>query len=189
MWKVVEGVYTELAGPQKFTAKVLENTTLPAEDQMALIEFRKDVAELSHAVQGAVEATGDLADKIVLIKQALHQTPKAPEELMKQAIDMETKTREIRRALLGDRSISRRYANQPPSISSRIRRVVSGHWRSTSAPTQTMKDQYRIVGEEFEPQLDKLRKLIEVDLKNLEKALEEAGAPWTPGRVPKWKKK
>ncbi len=189
MGKVVDGVYTELTSPQKITAKVLENATLPAQDQQALVEFRKDVAELSHAVQGAVEAVNDLADKITLIKQALHRTPKASEELMKQARDMEKQTREIRRALLGDRTISRRYGNQPPSISSRIRRVVGGHWRSTSAPTQTMREQYRIAGEEFEPQLEKLQKLIETDLKNIEKALEEAGAPWTPGRIPKWKKK
>ncbi len=189
MGKVADGVYAELTGPQKFTAKVLENTTLPAQDQQALVEFLKDVAELSHAVQGAVEAANDLADKITLIKQALHRTPNASGELMKQARVMEKQTREIRRVLLGDRTISRRYGNQPPSVSSRIRRVVSGHWRSTSAPTQTMRDQYRIAGEEFEPQLEKLQKLIEIDLKNIEKALEEAGAPWTPGRIPRWKKK
>jgi hypothetical protein len=51
-----------------------------------------------------------------------------------------------------------------------------------------MKDQYGIAGKEFEPQLAKLKKLIEVDLKKLEKAMEEAGAPWTPGRIPVWKK-
>ena len=189
MGKVVDGVYTELGGPQKFTAKILENTTLPAQDRQAMLEFRKEVAELSHAVQGAVEAASDLADKITLIKQALHQTPEASGELMKQANDMDRQVRELRRALTGDKTISRRYGNQPPSIAGRINRVIYGHWRSSSAPTQTMRDQYRITGKEFEPQLEKLRRLIEVDLKNLEKAMEEAGAPWTPGRVPKWKKR
>jgi len=188
MGKVVDGVYTELAGPQELIAKVLENTTLPAEDRQALLEFQKEVAELSRAVQGAVEAANELADRIAHIKQALHQTPAASAELMEQALALESQIQEIRRALTGDRTISRRYGNQPPSISNRVSSVVRGHWRSTSAPTQTMRDQYRIAGEEFEPQLEKLRKLIEVDLKNLEKAMEEAGAPWTPGRVPKWKK-
>jgi hypothetical protein len=28
---------------------------------------------------------------------------------------------------------------------------------------------------------------MEVDLKKLEKALDVAGAPWTPGRLPEWK--
>ena len=35
-----------------------------------------------------------------------------------------------------------------------------------------------------EEEAAKLKKLIEVDLKELEKAMDEAGAPWTPGRVP-----
>jgi hypothetical protein len=29
---------------------------------------------------------------------------------------------------------------------------------------------------------------VEVDLKAIEAKLEAAGAPWTPGRVPVWKK-
>jgi len=189
MGKVIDGVYIELAGPQKFEAKVLEETTLPAKDRLALVEFQKKIAELSRAVQGAVEAANDLAERIDYIQEALHRTPGASEELIKQAGSVESQTREILRALRGDRTISSRYANEPPSIASRVSRVARGHWRSTSAPTQTMKDQYRIAGDEFEPQLEKLRKLIEVDLKDLEKAMEEAGAPWTPGRVPKWKKK
>jgi len=32
-----------------------------------------------------------------------------------------------------------------------------------------------------------LRQLIEVDLTRLEKQLEAAGAPWTPGRIPEWR--
>jgi len=28
---------------------------------------------------------------------------------------------------------------------------------------------------------------MDVDLKQLEKALDAAGAPWTPGRLPEWK--
>ncbi len=188
MGKCVDGVYTDLAGPQSFKAVVLKNTTLPAEDRKALVEFQKKVAELSRAVQGAVRAANDLSKRIDYIKEALHQTPAASKELMSQARAIEDQTAEILRALTGDRTISRRYANQPPSISGRVNTVVWSHWRSTSAPTETMKDQYRIAGEEFEPQLAKLKKLIEVDLKKLEEAMEEAGAPWTPGRIPIWKK-
>ena len=33
----------------------------------------------------------------------------------------------------------------------------------------------------------KLRQLIEGDLSRLEKQMEAAGAPWTPGRIPEWK--
>lgn len=78
---------------------------------------------------------------------------------------------------------------QPPSISGRVNGIIRSHWRSTSAPTQTVREQYKIASGEFEPQLVKLKILIEIDLKNLEKAMEKAGAPWTLDRIPEWKKK
>jgi len=188
MGKCVDGVYTELADPENFKAVVLENTTLPAKDRKAMVEFQKKAGELSRAVQGALRASNELAQRIDLIKEALHQTPSAPSELMNQARAIEAQANEILRALTGDRTISRRYGNQPPSISGRVNTVARGLWRSTSAPTQTMKEQYEIAAEEFEPLLAKLKRLIEVDLKKLEELMEKAGAPWTPGRIPVWKK-
>jgi len=188
MGKVVEKEYTELAGPLKFKAVVLENTTLPAKDRKALIEFQKKVKELSRSEQGAVRLANDVAKRIKYIKVALHNTPDAPPELMNQALTLEEQLNDILRALIGDRTIGKRSGSQPPSISNRVGRIIYGMWRSTSAPTQTQREQYRIAGEEFEPQLAKLKQLVEVDMKKLEKAMEDAGAPWTPGRVPVWKK-
>jgi hypothetical protein len=37
-------------------------------------------------------------------------------------------------------------------------------------------------------EIPKLRKLVESDMKALEKQLDAAGAPYTPGRLPDWKK-
>lgn len=54
-------------------------------------------------------------------------------------------------------------------------------------PTQTQVDHYTAAAAEFDQVLTKLRTLIEGDLARLEKAMEAAGAPWTPGRIPEWK--
>jgi hypothetical protein len=58
---------------------------------------------------------------------------------------------------------------------------------STSRPTQTQTDHYAIAAQDFEQTLAQLRALVEGDLAKLEKAMEAAGAPWTPGRIPEWK--
>jgi hypothetical protein len=58
---------------------------------------------------------------------------------------------------------------------------------STVRPTQTQIDQYTAAVQEFETTLTQLRQLIEVDLAKLEKEMEAAGAPWTPGRIPERK--
>lgn len=188
MGEFVDGVYTRLAGPQHFEARAIENTTLPAADRRDLVQFQGKVAELSRVIRGTGEVLRELTTRIKLIKVALSNTPEASMELIQEAAAIENQTKVIYRAFYGDMSIMRRNANQPPSIGRRIGGLIRSHWRSTSAPTQTMKDQYRIAGEEYEIHAAKLKKLIEADLKKLEEKMEKIGAPWTPGRLPEWKK-
>ena len=48
--------------------------------------------------------------------------------------------------------------------------------------------QYQIASDELAVEIPKLRKLLETDIRALEKQLDAAGAPATPGRLPDWKK-
>jgi hypothetical protein len=48
-------------------------------------------------------------------------------------------------------------------------------------------EQYQIASDELAVEIPKLRKLFETDIKALEKQLDAAGAPPTPGRLPDWK--
>ena len=77
--------------------------------------------------------------------------------------------------------------NLPPSINERVGEVVGSQRMSTARPTQTQVNQYAAASQDFETTLARLRQLIEVDLSKLEKQMEAAGAPWTPGRIPEWK--
>jgi hypothetical protein len=64
--------------------------------------------------------------------------------------------------------------------------VVEGHWSATSGPTRTHRRNYDVAARELEGTLARLRTLIEVDLKSLTDRMEASGAPWTPGRVPRF---
>jgi aspartate carbamoyltransferase catalytic subunit len=72
-------------------------------------------------------------------------------------------------------------------LQTRLRRLIWAQYGSTSKPTQTQIDAYSILKAELSPMLEKLKKIALEDLKNLEKELEKAGAPWTPGRIPQLK--
>jgi hypothetical protein len=91
--------------------------------------------------------------------------------------------------LTGDRVLVRRNENVPASIDDRVSAVMEGERFSLSKPTQTHIDDYNIAAAEFADQLAKLHALVESDLSKLEKDMEAAGAPWTPGRVPLWSEK
>ena len=94
--------------------------------------------------------------------------------------------RSLERALRGDVAIAARSENIPPSISDRVTGIMEGERFAIRHPTQTHLDAYAIAADEFTQQLAKLRTLIQVDEVKLEKDMEAAGAPWTPGRVPEW---
>jgi hypothetical protein len=49
-------------------------------------------------------------------------------------------------------------------------------------------DNYQIASAELAAEIPKLRNLIETDIRALEKQLDAAGAPATPGRLPDWQK-
>ena len=185
--KRVNGVITRLSSPQEFNVNVDGQSNMSATDRAALVEFQQKVARLQRAVSGAVETANQMRTRLGQIKRALHETPAAEAKLLEDASSIEKRNNEILRALRGDTALRQRQEILPPSIVERVNTVVSDQRMSTATPTQTQKDHYATAAGEFESVLSRLRALVEGDLVKLEKAMEAAGAPWTPGRVPEWK--
>ena len=185
--KRVNGVTTRLAGPQEFNVFAEGQEAMSAGDRAALVEFQQKVARLQRAVAGAVETANQVKSRLVQIKRALHETPAAEARLTEDAASIEKRTNDILRSLRGDIALRQRQEILPPSIVERVSTIVSDQRMSTAAPTQTQKQHYVVAAQEFEAVLNQLRPLVEGDLTRLEKAMEAAGAPWTPGRIPEWK--
>jgi photosystem II stability/assembly factor-like uncharacterized protein len=187
--KRVDGKVTPLAGPQEFQVVVDGAEKILADDFRILSEFQQKVARLERAISGGLEAGNDLSRRLEQIKRALDHTPTIEAKWKDEVRTLEKRTRDILRALRGDVALRARHENTPTSISERVEYIVDTQRLSLARPTQTQQDAYRIASEEFAQELAKLRTLIDVDLKNLEKALDGAGAPYTPGRLPDWKDK
>jgi len=183
----VGGVITPLGQPQEFQVKVDGQENMSASDRAALVEFQQKVARLQRAVSGATEAANALKPRLVAIRRALLETPSAGESLLADASALDKRTNEVLRALRGDTPLRQRNMNLPPSIGERVGEIVGSQRMSTARPTQTHVNQYAAASADFETALQQLRQLIEVDLNKLEKQMEAAGAPWTPGRIPEWK--
>jgi hypothetical protein len=159
--------------------------SLPARDKEELLAFQEKAGKLQRAMMGAGEAAKEAVNRLNFIKKAVLDTPKADPRLGEDACSIEKSLQEIQAELYGDWTVMRRSEPTSPSLMRR----VSAQLSSTCAITATAKRNYEIVAADFSVLLEKLRKLIETDLKKLEEDLEAAGAPWTPGRgVPKWEK-
>jgi len=189
MSKNVNGEITKLSEPLSFKAVVMGNTSLPAKDRAELVEFQEKIRELGRAVNASAKLVNEFCDRIKHYKVAL-KSIKAPEkELIAEIKKMEKEIKEFQDILLGDQTLRRLDKDAVPGILSRINGIIYEQLRSTSAPTQTQKDAYEIVADEFSKLLKKLRKLVKEDVAAIEKKLEKMGAPYTPGRLPEWKKK
>ncbi|MBX7218894.1 MAG: glycosyl hydrolase [Blastocatellia bacterium] len=187
--KRVSGVWSQLAGPQTFTVKALGVESMAAADRAALVEFQQKVARLYGAFTGTLETANQTKRRLDAIKKAIHDAPAVDYKLLDQALALEKRLTAIQRALRGDEVIAGRNENAPKSIADRVGQILEEERLSTARPTQTHRQQFAIASEELTTQLSALRQLVEVDVKNLEKALDAAGAPWTPGRIPEWNEK
>lgn len=182
----VDGVTTELSDPQSFQVVPLHLGAMPPADREATLAFQKKVARLQRAVTGAQRAAHEADDRLTHLMTALDDTPGIDGSLGDRARELATQLADLRLPLEGDRTIAGRNEPTPPSLLGRVNQIVGGSWTSTAAPTRTHRDNYRIAEEAFSDWLPQLTRLIEVDLAGLEARAEEAGAPWTPGRLPTW---
>jgi len=184
--KRVDGVLSAFGEPRTFEVESLGLQTLKAADARELLAFQKKTARLQRAVFGAVEAIDEAQSRLKVAKKAIDDTPAAEAKLGAEARRIERALDELTLGLRGDRVMSGR--NEPTSMSTadRVEAIVGTQWSTTVAPTGTSREAYAIAAEAFEKQLATLRTLVETDLRALEGAMEKAGAPWTPGRVPAW---
>ncbi|MDT8394105.1 MAG: hypothetical protein RQ761_09675 [Bacteroidales bacterium] len=185
----VRGEVDELAGPVEFTAKVLDNVTLPAPDRAELLAFQKKTSKLTRAIYAARQMADDLMKRTQYVKQAINNTPEASNELLARATAIENKLDDINWAFSGQQPKASREENWPakPPLNDRLSALVYSHWNSTSRVSETQKLMYDILTEEFPPLLEQLKHISEVELRALENELDMIGAPWTPGRIPEWK--
>jgi photosystem II stability/assembly factor-like uncharacterized protein len=181
----VEGVVTPLPGSQTFDVTG-EGPSTNA-DRQALAEFQEKLARLQKALTATQQAATDAGTRLTAIRRAIDATPALPFKLREETLKLERSLGEIDLALSGDRIIRAHNEGSPASISEHMQAAQSPTRGTTGRPTRTAMEQYQIASEGLAAEIPKLRKLLETDIKALEKQLDAAGAPPTPGRLPDWK--
>ena len=184
-----KGNYKELVTDKQFTVKQLNNTTLPATDKKAMADFQRKVTDKVKIINATINYVNELNSKVLNIKQTIINVPDAKPELMKEIQRIEMELDKIIFAIEGLEAKAS-FEEIPPhemAISKRVQYIMRTHYNSTSAITQTEKEQLAIVEEQMPPLIEKLRKIALDDMVKLEKQLDELKAPWTPGRLPEWK--
>ena len=177
------GEAVQLTEPEPFQLKALEGTTLPASNRGELVAFQKATAEFQRVFSGATSMLSDAGDKVSAMKKAVLALSNPTAEWLGELKEMEQSIADIRQEIYGDRRASTLDIDTEPSISSRLNGMAYAMYNSTSAPTQTMRDQLAIAKEAFGPVFQQIKTLMNTEIKAMEAKLEAAGAPYTPGRM------
>ncbi|MDE2973469.1 MAG: glycosyl hydrolase [Gemmatimonadota bacterium] len=178
---VTEAGIEPLGTPRSFTVKPVLNSP-PGTDHVAAMEFARETAELQRRARGAAAEIGRARDRLRHMRAALDETPRAGEELFRRLETIDARLAGIAARLQGDPGPGR--LNQPgaPSIMGRIGQVAWGHWGTRQEPTETQRASLAVAREGFSEVAAALGSLLRDDLAALERDMEAAGAPWTPGR-------
>jgi hypothetical protein len=184
--KRVDGVTVSLGKWQRFEVYMLDPDATPRSP--AVVAFQEQTARLQRAVLGANAVAGETTDRLQALARAVQETPNADDRLVTEVRSLQLRLRDLQESLAGDPTMSRRQEPAPPSLLQRINGIAGREWSNTlDAPTATQRRQYEIVAAEFGAILERLRTLVDLDLKKVEDRAEAAGAPWTSGRLPAWK--
>ncbi len=159
------------------------------EELKILHDFQQKVVRLNRAVAATLDVANDFGSRIDKVKKTMDQTPSVDAKTREAVHELEKNYKEVMRELRGDTALRARNENTPASIAERVESIEDDERFSLSRPTQTQRSSYDVASEQFATALGKLRKLIDVDMRALEKALDLGGAPWTPGRLPEWKER
>jgi len=177
----VDGVVTPIGVKQSIEVAADPAGTVTQAEQATRAKFMARQQEIQRLVSGAVELASATQTRLDAMKRAADQAPATPASVKADVRAAIAQLRGVLDALRGDEVLAARSEGTPPSISERIG-VDMG--RTLGAPTATMAHDLSIAEEQFGVQRTVLRTLVQETIPRIEAALEKAGAPYTPGRVP-----
>ena len=181
-----KGEVKELAGPEPFVCKPLDIVTMPVTDPEAREKWIKEVTAFSRTAYGAISYSDELNRKVNTIMQVISQAPEASAALMKEAASLDDEMNEILYLIRGI-SVGASTEETPPSpvsLSARLSAMSRSLYGNSGDISGIADQQFQILKKEFPVLLERIQRAGK-SIDALNAKLDEIGAPWTSGRIPK----
>lgn len=185
--KYENGALTELIKPQSFVCRPLNITSLPPKDQASLKAFNQKVAKLSRTVSAANSHRIHLQQALPYLEQSILSVPSMQSKWFKDYSQIKAQLNKISQQLNGDPLRAQYEGQARNSLKNKIDIITQSLWATTSGQTGNFERAYEKANGGFAKILS-LLSAVDEKIKILERSLEEAGAPYTPGRFPVWQR-
>jgi len=182
--KVENGKVESLCPGQPFTIKWLEEASIPG-DPAEVSSFGQRIADFTKATSAAGDLSAHLSRRLSAARKAVIDMQRDPDDYLNRIQQLRDRFNVLETVIYGDRTRANREYETAPSILERIGYARWALQNSTSEIPQMYRESIEIASRQFSQYLRDLREL-DTDLRVLEDLLELGGAPYTPGRWPKW---
>ncbi len=179
----INGNISSLITDHDFKINWLEENSLMAKDRLGLVQFQSDLEEARRKIRAISSFKNGLKNQITDLKANARNTPGADLKLLERLRKLEYSIAEIEQKLNGDKSLSKRNYDTPPSLMNRMNNAVWNSYYSTSEPTGEQKKNLKIVNEEIEALHFEL-KAMKTECKEINEILVKAGAPYLKDQLP-----
>ena len=148
--KRVDGVVTVLGSPQEVEVEPIGNPSIPPQDRQKVLAFQMKAGELQRVVTAASGKVQEVLEQLDALEKVVKKSAKADLRLLDDIRKLELGLLDVREALNGDTTRSKRSQTAVPSISRRVQNALYGTFNNTYGPTKTQRQQYEIAHEQYQ---------------------------------------
>lgn len=177
----VNGRLTDLGQTQSFEAVSIRKPTLQGSSQEERIVFQQQVDEINRAAAGTQQSIDAVLVELEALKDVIGRSTADP-AMYAQAQSLKERIQQQRNRLAGNATRSSFAANEPMSVTARLRHAAYNPHANAHGPTATQRESLRIARSLYTDIGTALARLINIEYGSLKSAADTAGVPWSPGR-------
>jgi hypothetical protein len=170
----------QIADVQKFTVSIDKAIQLKPEDYAAIAAFQREAAQLSGSFESALSLAEGTQKQLQSIIRRIDRAPAADPSFAQTAVRLNEEVEVILDKMKGSRLPWEYGQVSIFGYKSTATMNIAGF----SRPTQTELESYANASRRLSEEIEKLRKLTDVDLTELHSKLQAAGIAWTPVKTP-----
>ncbi len=171
-----KGEITALSRPQTFEVENISKNVLDNPNQKEFTNYLNDLKAFKSKVDVTLHNFRKASKRLIALEKASVYVKNQPGTIENEISNLKKSMFSIEQKLNGNSSKDEIGEKDVQSISSRLS-VAQGGFNSTYGPTKMHMDSFVMAKSLFERLQPSIKKIIEVDLPNLEKKLSEMGVP------------
>ena len=179
LYKRVNGEVSQLAEPVEFELSPITDGALSQASKKEVLAFGKEIADAQRKVTAVNAVLSGFGKTMKTLRTAIDRTPGDIKALESSYADIQTQINAINFELNGLKSQDR-MGTKPANIASRLGYAMTASW-STYGPTQQHKDQFDYAIKRLASVSKQVSTLQQNTIPSLQKAVIDAGGPWTVG--------